>query len=150
PEAGGALKNIIGRQLAVITKGTHSQQHAVTGEIGGFPVATTVERRLGRYHITVALQGAPDGAIYLKPSDLKTTKSDAFITRLENRLARFEKAKQEAGAKIDRYHVEIDRARTALQEPFTEGEELDAARQRVAELKVKLDKLAGTLPEYNA
>lgn len=150
PEAGGALKNIIGRQLAVVTKGTHSRQHAVAGEIGGFPVATTVERRLGSYHITVAMQGAPNGEIYLKPSDLQTTKSDALIIRMENRLARFEKAKEEAGGMIDRYHVEIDRAHTALEVPFSETDELTAAQQRVAELKVKLDKLAGTLPEYSA
>jgi N12 class adenine-specific DNA methylase len=144
-DAGQHLLGIL-RQEAANQLGSR-QRTMSTGDLGGFPLTTTISQAFGRVQLTLTFDDAPSTDMTLTQQDLAETNPTGLITRLENRLTRLETAKAEALADIDHARSEIDHATASIGKPFPQAAELATARDRARHIDEQLEAAATPPPQ---
>jgi hypothetical protein len=137
-DAGEQLKTIIDGLDQALMKSSHKQVGERPGQLGGFELAVTVERILGKVNVTIALDGAPGAELRLDPAEVRAHDPGKLIVRLEGRLAGLESARTRTLTDIERLTTETERARDDLDKPFTQADQLAAARERVRDINQQL------------
>jgi hypothetical protein len=141
-EAGEQLKNHIAVLHDALIKSSHKQLGERPGQLGGFDLTVIMERVLGTTSVTIALDGAPGAELRMEPADIRAHDPGKLIVRLEGRLAGLESLKTRTLTDIDRLTTEAGRARDDLDKPFTQTDQLAAARERVRGVDEKLKREA--------
>jgi N12 class adenine-specific DNA methylase len=133
---------------AVLDAQMHSRQPngSVTdiGQIGGFTITSTLHRdHKGVVTLTLALTDVPASEFTLSATEVAGA---ALITRLENKLTGLETVHSHARTDIDRLDTEVEQARTQLDEPFRQHEQLTAARARLDDINAQIDSTRSDAP----
>ncbi|MFF0131013.1 UvrD-helicase domain-containing protein [Streptomyces mirabilis] len=123
-EAGEALAQRLER-LARSSVGTGTQQNAVVGELGAFPVHALTERSFEGLIVGVYFQGVPVDTIWLSASGLAKQDRVGLIRKLENALDGLETVHAKAEQHVARIEANIARAKELVGKPFPQQAELD-------------------------
>jgi hypothetical protein len=84
----------------------------------------------------------------MTPADIRAHDPGKLIVRLEGRLAGLESLKTRTRTDINRLTTEASHARDDLDKPFTQADQLTAARQHAREIDEKLKRQAA--PQHEA
>ena len=93
-------------------------------------------------NVIMALDGAPGTDVRMTPAEVKTADPGRLIIRLENRLSGLESLRSRSRAEIDQLTTEAAHARDDIARPFTQADQLTAARDRVLRLQEQLRRTA--------
>jgi hypothetical protein len=147
-DAGRHLQQITAQMQDTLLKSGHRRLLERPAELGGFTVTITIERVLGSMNMILALDRAPRTEIRMSPAEAKAADPAKLVIRLENRLSGLESLKTRTLAEIDQLTAEAAHGQDDLARPFTQADQLDAARDRVARLNKQLSQAAA--PQHAA
>jgi len=137
PDAGTHLITVMQREMAQVPPSSRPLKMNL-GELGGFPLTGEFINALGTVTATMNFDGAPGTDVRLTATDLTDAGPGGVIARLENRLTRLETTKSQALEAVERARREIDHAQDGLGKPFTQADQLTAAKQRSDRIKKEL------------
>jgi hypothetical protein len=141
-DAGRRLQQLTAQTEDALLTSSHRQVKERPGELGGFTVAVTVERVLGSMNVIMAVDGAPGTEVRMTPAEVKGADPGKLIICLENRLSGLESLRSRYLSEIDQLTTEAARAHDDLARPFSQADQLAAARDRVLRLEEKLRETA--------
>jgi hypothetical protein len=141
-DAGRHLQQLVAQLEQDLFRTSHRRLEERPGELGGFPLAVTVERVLGSVNVILTLDGAPGTDIRMTSSEVRGADPGKLIIRLENRLSGLESLSSRSQSEIGQLTAEAAHARDDIARPFPQATQLAAARNRVASLERKLRETA--------
>lgn len=108
--------------------------------VGGLTFDATVENTLGSTRVNVHVQGLSSDVFQRQELNSLVGQGDSYglVTRLENMVSNLPSALEKAEAKRSNAVKDKATAQEAIGKPFSKSAELDAARERVAELSRQL------------
>ena len=137
-DAGRHLQQLTAQMEDALLKSSHRRLEERPGKLGGFTVTLTVERVLGSMNVIAALDGAPGTEVRMTPVEVKGAEPGKLIIRLENRLSGLESLRSRSLSEINQLTTEAGHARDDIARPFSQADQLTAARGRVVRLEEKL------------
>ncbi|MGH9030485.1 MAG: DEAD/DEAH box helicase family protein [Acidimicrobiia bacterium] len=129
-EAGTQLRFALARELERAARGSTAAP-VVVGELAGFPLRATVDRRIGD---EVRLQLGDIIEVAMTAHEVANADPVGLIQRLERRVAGLDDALNDTRADLDEATREAERARARVGRPFEHTAELKRLVQRQAEL----------------
>ena len=108
--------------------------------VGGLTFDATVENTLGSTRVNVHVQGLSSDVFQRQELNSLVGQGDSYglVTRLENMVSNLPSALEKAEAARSNAVKDKATAQEAIGKPFSKSAELDAARERVAELSRQL------------
>jgi len=141
-DAGQHLARHLASQLAALSRSDHPRLTSQPGRLGGFDLAVTVHRALGKAEAVIAFDGAPGIDLRLSADDVASADPGKLAVRLENRLASLESQRGRHLAEIDRLRSEAEHARADLGQAFPQAQQLAQARERYDDIEGQLREAA--------
>ena len=140
-EAGQALKAALLREASGLERGQNRTVQA--GTFGGFTIVADVMAWASSIEIIVHLDGAPGTDLRLDRGELQSHSASGLVTKIENKLRGLEDVKAATLKEIDRLHAETERATAEAGKPFTQADDLAAARAEAERINEELQVMAG-------